>query len=108
MEHKNHIMHKEKEIEHHSHHHAGHSHHQLKKEAEKLYVNCGCEIEAKQYEYNLKKSENAGHEMHKENDMSKISHQDHEVAMTNPVMAKEMETDMWRRFLMFPQEIRLL
>ena len=31
-------------------------------------------------------------------DMSKMSPQDHEAAMTNPQMAKQMETDMRRRF----------
>lgn len=37
-------------------------------------------------------SEHAGH------DMSKMSHMDHEAAMTNPQMAKAMEADMRRRF----------
>ncbi len=36
--------------------------------------------------------EHAGH------DMSKMSHMDHEAAMTNPQMAKAMEADMRRRF----------
>jgi len=36
--------------------------------------------------------EHAGH------DMSKVSHMDHESAMTNPQMAKAMEADMRRRF----------
>ncbi|HBI33775.1 MAG TPA: ATPase P [Candidatus Moranbacteria bacterium] len=36
--------------------------------------------------------EHAGH------DMSKMSHMDHEAAMTNPQMAKAMESDMRRRF----------
>ena len=111
--------------------------------AEKLTVNCGSEMEAKQYEYNLankfwheeherapdKKIEqqpaghihtenHAGHDRSKMNyevamdrpenkktgrehtghDMSKISHADHEAAMTNPQMAKAMEADMRRRF----------
>lgn len=86
-------------------------------ESEKLSINCGCEIEAKQYEYNLenrlrheehgrapdKKVEQQpvdhGHaENHAGHDMSKMSHQDHEAAMTNPQMAKAMEADMRRRF----------
>lgn len=37
-------------------------------------------------------SEHAGH------DMSKMSHMDHEAAMTNPQMAKQMEADMRKRF----------
>lgn len=36
---------------------------------------------------------------HSEHDMSKMSHMDHEAAMTNPQMAKDMEADMRRRFL---------
>src|SRR3989344_3840233 len=125
--------------------------------ASMLEVTCGCEMEAKQYEYNLegklmhaehdvpteksyytcpmhsqvrqdkpgrcpacamelipasaevstdakaladksagkheKKAENhAGH------DMGKMSHADHEAAMTNPQIAKAMEADMRRRF----------
>lgn len=35
---------------------------------------------------------------HAAHNMSKISHMDHEAAMTNPMMAKEMEKDMRRRF----------
>ncbi len=37
-------------------------------------------------------------ESHAGHDMSKMSHADHEAAMTNPQMAKEMEKDMRRRF----------
>ncbi len=37
-------------------------------------------------------SEHAGH------DMQKMSHMDHEAAMTNPQMAKKMEVDMRKRF----------
>ena len=36
--------------------------------------------------------EHAGH------DMQKMSHANHEMAMTNPAMAKQMEADMRRRF----------
>lgn len=121
--------------------------------AENLTVNCGSDMEAKQFEYNLDHSHFHGkhkppgeppispevpdHEgmfytcpMHPEvrsdtpgrcpacgmqliekkdeikgvagehlgHDMSKLSHQDHEAAMTNPMMAKAMEADMRRRF----------
>lgn len=77
-------------------------------EAERLSVACGCDSEAKQYEYNM--SDAMQHRMHegrkkrnvKENhaahDMSNMSHMDHEAAMTNPQMAKAMEADMRRRF----------
>lgn len=70
--------------------------------AEKLTVSCGSKMEAKQYEYHIndklkhnthEKTGHAGHEM------SKMSHQDHEAAMTNPQIAKQMEADMRRRFL---------
>ena len=36
------------------------------------------------------------HDRHR--DMQKISHADHEAAMTDPQMAKQMEADMRRRF----------
>ena len=36
---------------------------------------------------------------HGEHDVQEVSHRDHEVAMTNPQMAKQMEADMRRRFL---------
>jgi Cu2+-exporting ATPase len=39
-----------------------------------------------------KSNEHAGH------DFEKMSHMDHETAMTNPAMAKKMEADMRRRF----------
>ncbi len=39
--------------------------------------------------------ESMGHEGH---DMQKMSHMDHEAAMTSPQMAKQMEKDMRRRF----------
>lgn len=86
-------------------------------ESEKLSVNCGSPMEAKQYEYNLadklrhekhgrapdKKGEQqlADHsqmENHAGHDMQSMSHIDHEAAMTNPQMAKQMEADMQRRF----------
>ena len=69
-----------------------HQHHEMREssvqqDAEKLCVNCGCHFEAKQFEYkNLDKK----HETH-------TAH-DHEAAMSNPMMAKEMEADMRKRF----------
>ncbi|TSA46319.1 copper-translocating P-type ATPase [bacterium] len=39
-----------------------------------------------------------GHAVDHYHDMSKMSHTDHEAAMTNPVMAKKMEADMRKRF----------
>lgn len=76
----------------------------LKCSAEALCVHSGCDMEAKQYEYNM--HEKTGHETHEgraknahaEHDMKSMSHHDHEAAMTDPSMAKEMETDMRRRF----------
>jgi len=115
--------------------------------AERLTVSCGCNMEAKQYEYKMDikcchsehvhdkqatkepkngkrivytcpmhpevikdapgkcpgcgmdlipKKESA--ETHASHDIQKASHKDHEAAMTNPQMAKQMEADMRRRF----------
>lgn len=58
--------------------------------AEKLSVNCGCEMEAKQYEYQSKLSHPADAE-------AMAGKHDHEAAMTNPQIAKQMEADMRRR-----------
>lgn len=77
--------------------------------AEKLSVNAGSETEAKQYEYGLdeklkhreheKSGEHIPHsDEHARHDMSKMSHMNHEAAMTNPQIAKQMEADMRRRF----------
>lgn len=83
--------------------------------AEELCVSYGCEMEAKQYEYKMEErmghaqhehprdhamphgqpDEQEGHEAH---DMKHMSHHDHEAAMTDPRMAKQMEADMRRRF----------
>ena len=41
----------------------------------------------------------ASADAHAGHDMSKMSHMDHDTAMTNPQMAKAMEADMRRRFL---------
>ncbi|MHB1253991.1 MAG: copper-translocating P-type ATPase [Candidatus Humimicrobiaceae bacterium] len=70
-------------------------------DAENLSVSCGCNMESKQYEYSLDKKLTHEHHMKGEHDarnMTKMSHQDHEAAMTNPQMAKQMEKDMARRF----------
>ncbi|MCL5069717.1 MAG: HAD-IC family P-type ATPase, partial [Actinobacteria bacterium] len=58
-------------------------------------------MESKQYEYPL--GEKLSHEHHNKGEgdthnISKLSHQDHEAAMTDPQMAKQMEKDMARRF----------
>ncbi|MCL5069527.1 MAG: copper-translocating P-type ATPase [Actinobacteria bacterium] len=69
--------------------------------AEELAVNCGCTNDAKQYEYNLKNKLTHEHHakgMHDHSNITKMSHQDHEAAMTNPQMAKQMEKDMAKRF----------
>ena len=93
-------------------------------QADNLSVNCGCSLEAKQYEYatpdQLTHHQHAGHgaapkpvtggmaHEHAGHSMpdhgshgkggQKMSHQDHEAAMSNPQMAKRMEADMRRRF----------
>jgi Cu2+-exporting ATPase len=104
-------------------------------EADKLCVSCGCDSEAKQYEYKIHdsmphkehsvsniiytcpmhpkvKSKEPGRcsvcgmeliakkieSDHADHDMSKMSHHDHEAAMSNPQIAKNMEKDMKRRF----------
>src|SRR3989344_4855404 len=41
----------------------------------------------------------ASNEAPADHSMQKVSHKDHETAMTNPQMAKKMEADMRRRFL---------
>lgn len=53
---------------------------------------CGMELIAKQ-----RGVETA--EEHRTHDISKVSHKDHEAAMTDPRIAKDMERDMRRRFL---------
>jgi len=70
-------------------------------DAEELAINCGCKYDAKQYEYNLKNKLTHEHHakgMHDHSNIAKMSHQDHEAAMTNPQIAKQMEKDMARRF----------
>jgi len=46
----------------------------------------------------LRKEAESKEERHESHDMSKMSHHDHEAAMTDPSMAKQMEADMRRRF----------
>jgi Cu2+-exporting ATPase len=63
-------------------------------------------MEAKQYEYNV--HNHTEHENHEGHDMKAMparhsmsgggSHMDHESAMTDPSMAKQMEADMRKRF----------
>jgi len=58
-------------------------------------------MESKQYEYSLEKKLTHEHHMKGEHDthnISKMSHQDHEAAMKNPQMAKQMEKGIARRF----------
>lgn len=73
--------------------------------AQALCISSGCDMEAKQYEYKVK--EKTGHETHESHgdsqpheshDMKAMSHHDHEAAMTDPSMAKQMEADMRKRF----------
>jgi len=133
---KNHMNHSN-----HEHHGNNHNHspdsqkNDMTKEANKLCVNCGCDSEAKQYEYKLHnsvsqkeqldsniiytcpmhpevKSKNPGRcpacgmELipkkvgadHKDHEMSKMSHHDHEATRSNPQIAKQMEKDMKKRF----------
>jgi Cu2+-exporting ATPase len=77
-------------------------------QAEQLSVSCGCDMEAKQYEYGLTaklrharhehQGRRAGHAPRAAGAMQHVSHTDHEAAMTNPQMAAAMEADMRRRF----------
>ena len=71
--------------------------------AEELCVSSGCEMEAKQYEYPSARSlrlrsprlrSGQAEQAHADH----MSHMDHEKAMTDPRMAKQMEADMRRRF----------
>ena len=54
---------------------------------------CGMDLIPKAVAAKRNAAAHAGH------DMQKMSHMDHESAMTNPQMAKAMEADMRRRFL---------
>lgn len=65
-------------------------------QAEQLSISTGSEQEAKQYEY--KTTNILKHDDHSQSTIKKMSHQDHEAAMTDPTMAKAMEADMKKRF----------
>src|SRR3989338_5709488 len=130
---KNHMNHSNRE--HHEMHRPDSQKRDMIKEANNLCVNCGCDSEAKQYEYKMQdsidqkehpdsniiytcpmhpevKSKTSGRcpacgmELipkkvgadHKDHGMSKMSHHDHEAAMSNPQIAKQMEKDMKKRF----------
>ncbi|MBI3671816.1 copper-translocating P-type ATPase [Candidatus Azambacteria bacterium] len=62
-------------------------HPSVKKPAPGRCPACGMEL--------IKKEVRGSHQKHK---MQEVSHKDHEAAMTDPEMAKEMERDMRRRF----------
>ncbi|MGQ0550054.1 MAG: copper-translocating P-type ATPase [Armatimonadota bacterium] len=62
-----------------------------------LGASCGCEFEAKQFEYNLE--EKVGAHAHHETRHGVAEAHDHEAMMTDPRMARFMEADMRRRFL---------
>ena len=53
---------------------------------------CGMDLIPKKQEPAGTKNDHVGH------DMRKASHVDHEAAMTNPAIAKQMEAEMRRRF----------
>ncbi|MGH2372524.1 MAG: hypothetical protein ACRDIC_03480, partial [bacterium] len=62
-----------------------------------LGTSCGCEFEAKQFEYNLE--EKAGGHAHHETHHGVAEAHDHDAMMADPRMARFMEADMRRRFL---------
>lgn len=92
----------------HDHHNHSHTDATTKNEAGALYTcpmhpevmkkelgkcpGCGMDLIPKTIPAKESAGEHAGH------DVSKVSHMDHESAMTNPQMAKAMEADMRRRF----------
>lgn len=92
----------------HDHHNHSHTGATTKNEAGALYAcpmhpevikkepgkcpGCGMDLIPKAVSAQRGAGEHVGH------DMSKVSHMDHESAMTNPQMAKAMEADMRRRF----------
>ncbi|MDO8512977.1 MAG: copper-translocating P-type ATPase [bacterium] len=57
-----------------------------------------CNLEITSHAVDKNKINQPNHLEHTGHDMSKMSHMDHEAAMINPMMAKEMEEDMRRRF----------
>ncbi|MGH2427181.1 MAG: heavy metal translocating P-type ATPase, partial [bacterium] len=60
-------------------------------------VTCGCEFEAKKFEYNVE--EKTHQHPHHETKHGMAEAHDHEAAMADPRMARFMEADMRRRFL---------
>jgi Cu2+-exporting ATPase len=62
-----------------------------------LGTTCGCEFEAKQFEYKLE--EHAHEHAHHETQHGMAESHDHDAMMTDPRMAVFMEADMRRRFL---------
>ncbi len=111
-------------------------HEEIHRHAQNLEVNCGCDNEAKQFEYKIHEHSHHNQESkdssviytcpmhsevekdspgrcpacgmeliakkvehtHEDHDMFKMSHHDHEAAMSSPQLAKEMERDMKKRF----------
>ncbi|MBI2202126.1 MAG: hypothetical protein HYU43_09345, partial [Armatimonadetes bacterium] len=65
-------------------------------QAAQLGVSCGCEFEAKQFEYNVE--EKTHDHAHHETRHGMAESHDHEAAMADPRMARFMEADMRRRF----------
>ena len=65
-------------------------------QAAELGITCGCEFEAKQFEYNVEQKTQA--HAHHETKHGMAEPHDHEAAMTDPRMAQFMEADMRRRF----------
>jgi Cu2+-exporting ATPase len=62
-----------------------------------LGASCGCEFEAKQYEYHLEQK--VGGHAHHETGHGVAEAHDHDAMMADPRMAAFMESDMRRRFL---------
>ncbi|MBY0473338.1 copper-translocating P-type ATPase [Patescibacteria group bacterium] len=59
---------------------------------------CGMELIPVSAKATAGKATKKSSDPHAGHDMQKMSHMDHEAAMTNPAMAKKMEADMRRRF----------
>ncbi len=62
-----------------------------------LSATCGCEFEAKQFEYNVE--QHVHEHAHHETQHGMAESHDHDAMMTDPRMARFMEADMRRRFL---------
>jgi len=65
-------------------------------EAARLQTSCGCEFEAKQFEYG--QAHHAGQHRHHDAAHGMGERHDHEAQMADPRMAAHMEADMRRRF----------